>query len=76
VSVYRPTYKDKNTGNTKESAQWWYEFTYAGKRYREPAKTTRKTIAVEAETQHRLRLEKALAGVPSESPTQRIATVK
>lgn len=76
MSVYKPTYRDKKTGESKEAAQWWYEFTFAGKRYREPAKTTRKTIAVEAEKQRRLQLERALAGMPSEANTQRIASVK
>jgi len=76
MSVYRPTYRDPKTGETKESAQWWYEFTYAGKRYREPARTTRKTIAVAAEKQRRLQLERAVAGLPSESRTQRVASVK
>jgi hypothetical protein len=49
MSVYRPTYKDPKTGETKKTATWWYEFTYMGNRYREPANTKRKTLAVEAE---------------------------
>ena len=46
----------------KQSDQWWFEFTYEGKRYREPAKTTRKTIATEAEKKRRLQLERARPG--------------
>jgi WD40 repeat protein len=59
MSVYRPTYTDKKTGVLMESNQWWYEFIYAGKRIRESAKSTRKTIAVEAEKRRRLELERA-----------------
>jgi hypothetical protein len=35
------------------------EFTYASKRIRESCKTTRKTIAVEAEKRKKLELERA-----------------
>jgi integrase len=55
---------------------WWYEFIFAGRRVRESAKTSRKTLAVEAEKHRRLELEKAHAGVPtSETPKDRIRTV-
>jgi len=42
---------------------WWYEFTFAGRRIRESAKTTRKTIAQDAEKKRRLELEKAYNGL-------------
>jgi hypothetical protein len=32
----------------KRGGTWWYEFIFAGKRVRESAKTSRKTIALEA----------------------------
>jgi integrase len=48
---------------------------YAGKRVRESAKTTRKTIAAEAEKRRRLELERAMAGLPSERPEARIRSV-
>jgi hypothetical protein len=48
MSVYRPKYKDQKTGKLVQSEVWWYGFFFAGKRVRESAKTTRKTIAVEA----------------------------
>jgi integrase len=54
---------------------WWYEFVFAGQRIRESAKTSRKTLAIEAEKQHRLRLERALAGMPTEAPLRRVETV-
>ena len=59
----------------KRGGVWWYEFVFAGKRVRESAKTTRKTIAVEAERQRRLELEKTLAGIPLEKRENRIQSV-
>ncbi len=75
MAVYRPRYRDKKTGNTITSNVWWYEFTFAGKRVRDSAKTTRKTLAVQAEKQKRLELERALAGMPTEGAENRIRTV-
>ena len=49
MSVYRPTYRDPKTGNQKQSAIWWYHFTFAGRRIQESSKSTRKTIATEAQ---------------------------
>ena len=45
----------------KRGGTWWYEFIFAGKRVRESAKTSRKTIALEAERQRRLELERRVA---------------
>ncbi len=59
----------------KRGGVWWYEFIYAGERIRESAKTTRKTVAIEAEKDHRKRLERAHAGMPTEAPKTRIKTV-
>lgn len=59
----------------KRGGVWWYEFVYAGKRIRESAKTTKKTIAAEVEKQRRLELERALAGLPSEDRSRRIQSV-
>ena len=75
MAVYRPTYTDQKTGEQKESRVWWYEFLFAGKRVRESAKTTRKTVALEAEKRKRLDLERAYAGLPSEAPGKRIQSV-
>src|SRR4051794_6387937 len=74
MSVFKPKYRDKN-GKLVASKVYWYEFIYVGKRIRESAKTTRKTLAVEAEKQCRLRLERAHAGLPVEAPATRINTV-
>jgi len=54
---------------------YWYEFIYASKRIRESAKTTRKTIAIEAEKRKKLELERAYAGLPVEAAAMRISTV-
>jgi integrase len=75
MAVYKPTYTDSKTGKKKTQRVWWYEFAFAGKRVRESAKTTRRTLAVEAEKRRHLELERALAGLPSESSQDRIRTV-
>lgn len=75
MAVYRLKYREKKSGEMKESKVYWYEFVYAGKRIRESAKTTRKTVAQEAEKRRRLELERAYAGLPVEAPTKRINTV-
>ena len=58
MAVYRPTYCDKKTGKPKEQRVWWYSFTFAGRRIQESSKSTRKTIAQEAEKNRRRELEK------------------
>jgi hypothetical protein len=58
MALFRPTYTDKKTGKLKESAVWWYEFYFAGKRIRECTKSKRKTVATEAERNRRLELER------------------
>ncbi len=75
MSLFRPTYTDKETGERKESATWWYEFVFGGQRIRQSSKTKLKTIAGNAEKDHRRRLERASAGMPSEEPSRRIKTV-
>src|ERR1700680_4154808 len=59
----------------KRGNTWWYEFIYSGKRVRESAKTSRKTIALEAERKRRLELERALSGMPFEARSDRIRSV-
>jgi integrase len=59
----------------KRGGVWWYEFVYAGERIRESARTSKKSIATEAEKDHRRRLERANAGMPTEQPEQRVRTV-
>jgi integrase len=75
MSLFRPTYTDKKTGQQKESTIWWYEFIYAGKRIRESAKTSRKTVATEAEKKRRIELERTNAGMPAEKRENRMRSV-
>jgi integrase len=63
VSVFQPTYKDPKTGKRVKSKQWWYDLNFAGKRIREPAKTTRKTVARDAEQKRRRELEQGYNGL-------------
>ena len=74
MSLFRRTYVDE-VGKRKEYAVWWYEFTFGGRRIRESAKTKLKTIAAAAEKDHRRRLERANAGLPTEEPARRVKTV-
>jgi integrase len=55
---------------------WWYSFVFAGKRIQESTKTTRKTLAAEAEKRRKLQLERAHVGLPSEQKVKRIQSVK
>ncbi len=59
----------------KRGKIWWYEFIFAGRRVRESAKSMRKTVALEAERNRRLELEKTLAGMPAEKRENRIRSV-
>jgi len=59
----------------KRGNVWWYEFIFAGRRVRESAKTSRKTIATESERNRRLELEKTLSGMPVEKRENRISSV-
>jgi site-specific recombinase XerD len=38
-SVYQPTWRDRKTGETKQSPNWWIAYFHRGKLIREPAKT-------------------------------------
>jgi hypothetical protein len=74
MSVFKPKYRDKD-GTLVESKVYWYELIYGAKRIRESAKTSRKSIATEAEKRKRLELERAYAGLPVEAAAMRISTV-
>lgn len=63
MSVFHPKFRDPKTGKMKESAVWWYSFTFAGHRYRESAKTESKTVAREAEKKRRRELEVGYNGL-------------
>jgi hypothetical protein len=62
-------------GVYKRGDTWLYEFVFVGKRVRESAKTSRKTIAIEGERQRRRELERSLAGLPVVKRDNRISSV-
>jgi len=62
-------------GVYRRGGVWWVEFRYAGKRIRESAKTTRKTLALEYEKRRRRELEEGLVGAPLEDRRKRMRTV-
>jgi integrase len=74
MALFQPTYTDK-AGKQKKTAVWWFKFIYSGKLIRESAKTTRKTVAGEAEKRRRLELEQTNAGMPVEKREKRIRSV-
>src|SRR5947208_931306 len=63
MGVFQPRYKDPKTGKQTFAAVWWYDFTFAGKRIRESAKTTLKTVARMAEQKRRRCLEEGFNGL-------------
>ena len=62
-------------GVYKRGNTYCYEFVFAGKRIKESAKTSSKTIAKEAEKSRRKELERSLAGLPAEKREDRIRDV-
>ncbi len=63
MGLYRPQYKDKKTGELKQSKIWYYDFFFAGRRIKESAKTKSKTVAKEAEKRRRRELEEGFNGI-------------
>lgn len=63
MSVFRPQYKDKKTGQMKHTRIWYYKFVFAGREIKESAKTPSKTVAKEAEKLRRRELEQAFNGI-------------
>jgi integrase len=74
MPVFQPTYKDPKTGQQTKTATWWYDFTFAGKRIREPAKTTLKTLARMAEQKRHRELEEGFNGL-ADKRDERIRTI-
>ncbi len=63
MGLYRPQYKDKKTGEMKETRIWYYDFCFAGRRIKESAKTKSKTVAKEAEKRRRREMEEGFNGI-------------
>jgi hypothetical protein len=57
-----------------KAAVWWYDFTFAGKRIRESAKTTSKSLARKAEEKRRRELELGFNGI-ADKRDERIRTI-
>ena len=74
MPVFQPTYKDPKTGQQTKAAVWWYDFTFAGKRIRESAKTTLKTLARMAEKKRHRELEEGFNGL-ADKRDERIRTI-
>jgi integrase len=67
--VYRPTYRDKKTGQRKQGAKYWLQYSHRGKKYREPAETTKKSEAVKLLNQ---RLARIREGKPTGIEAERL----
>jgi len=48
--------------------QWWFKFRFAGRLFREPAKTTSKKLARDAERKRRVQLEEGYHGLKRQAP--------
>jgi len=68
--------KDPKTGKVKvkRSKVWWYHFNFAGRHIQESSKSTRKTLAIIAEKNRRLELEKGFNNV-EDNRKDRIRTI-
>jgi hypothetical protein len=51
--IYRPTYRDKATGELKAAALWWIRYHHNGKLYRESSGSPNQKVA-EKLLRHRL----------------------
>jgi len=76
MAVYRPTYRDKETGELREAEVYWCDFTYQHRRIRESTGQTKKTLAKNYEDRRRRELENAIAGVTVPKSEDRIRDVK
>lgn len=74
MSVFLPKYRDAKTGGWVEQDVWWYKFRFNGRLIRESAKTSRKTLALKAEENRRLELERGFNGI-EDRRGERIRTV-
>src|SRR5687768_16744479 len=63
MSLYRPTYTDKKTGETKQSKVWWYEFVWNGERIRDSTKVKNKRAAEQIECAHKTNLARGQVGI-------------
>jgi integrase len=58
----------------RRGGKWWFKFRFAGRVFREPAKTTSKKLARDAERKRRLQLEEGYHGLKKRQPPQTFRT--
>jgi integrase len=75
MTLFRPVYKDPKTGENTKSKVWWFEFSVAGKRYRESTKLRKKVLAAEFAKRRRDEIEQSFSGKAAEDPLRRIRSV-
>jgi integrase len=63
MAVYRPKYREKETGELVESKIYWYNFTFAGRRIQESSKSPLITVARNAQKKRRQELERTFNDV-------------
>ncbi|MEN6536907.1 MAG: site-specific integrase [Bryobacteraceae bacterium] len=68
MAVYRPKYRHPKTGELVECAQWWYEFYFKGRRYRESTKQTNKRVAEQIAAARKTQLAKGEVGIRDRPP--------
>ncbi len=75
ILLYRRTWKDSKTGETRQASVWSYTIYFAGRRWRGSTRQRLKTLAQKFAEEELRRIERAWSGLPSERPEQRIRTV-
>src|SRR5689334_24636783 len=75
MALYRRQVRDRKTGKIKLSKVWTYDFVFAGRRIKESARTTSKTVAREAERRRRRELEEGYNGI-KDARSERLRTLK
>lgn len=66
--IYKPTYRDKKTGEVRETDIYWYKFRFNGKLVRESTKQTNDKVARQMESAHRTALAKGEVGIREKKP--------
>ena len=71
--VFKPKYRDKESGELIESGVWWYEFVFAGDRVRKSTKQKNKRTAETMEAAHKTSLARGTVGIETKAkaPTLR-----
>jgi integrase len=75
MAVFQRSYKDKESGTTRTCKTYAYDFEFHGQRYRGSTDCTSRTRARAYEDDLRKRLERGLAGMPTEQVALRVRTV-